>query len=111
MWAKFCTEVWSLLKNGVKELKIQLYREKKRQLEVKLRQHLQREGLQGNGSLPKEYGKQLAQLAHSKQLAQRRHINGFATLPNNQVLQKSKESYQVFSTQFFKFERNFLANL
>ena len=69
-----------------KELKIQLYREKKRQLEVKLRQHLQREAL-SNGSLPKDYG---------KQMPHRRNINGYATMPSKPPIAKSKESY-IFS--------------
>lgn len=63
-----------------KELKIQLYREKKRQLEVKLRQHLQREAL-SNGSLPKDYG---------KQMPHRRNINGYATMPSKPPIAKSK---------------------
>ena len=40
-----------------KDLKLQIYREKKRQLEVKLRQHLQREALQNNGTIRKDYPK------------------------------------------------------
>ena len=70
-----------------KDLKLQIYREKKRQLEVKLRQHLQREALQNNGTIRKDYPKD-----YSKSL--NRNINGYATMPDK-LNAKSKDAWKI----------------
>lgn len=59
-----------------KELKLKLYKEKKRLLEVKLQQHLEREALIGKNNF-----------------SSNTNINGYATVPSKQFISPPKERF------------------